>query len=265
MENAIIDINYFTLFTGYVIFLIPVGIFWYFKTGLVKPALFSVARMTIQLLLLGLYLEYIFKWNNTWVNLGWVFIMLIIAAYTVVKRSNLATKLFIIPVLLAIGISLLIIDTFFIGYIIRLDYFFEARYFIPITGILLGNCLKTNIIALNAYYTDLDREQTMYRYFLVNGGSRNQALTPFIREAIKKSFNPVIANMSVMGLIFLPGIMTGQILGGASPGIAIKYQIMIMLTIFTSSLLTVVITILLSNRFVFDDFSNLKDGVIKNR
>lgn len=78
---------------------------------------------------------------------------------------------------------------------------FSARYFIPIFGILMGNMLSSNVIALNTYYSGLKREQQLYRYLLGNGATKAEAQAPFIRQAIIKSFSPLIANISVMGLV----------------------------------------------------------------
>ena len=75
-----------------------------------------------------------------------------------------------------------------------------------------------------------------------------------MREALIKSFNPTIASMAVMGLVALPGTMTGQILGGSSPNVAIKYQIMLMITIFSSSLISVLLTLWAAKRRSFDSW-----------
>ena len=81
---------------------------------------------------------------------------------------------------------------------------------------------------------------------------------PFKKEALKNAFNPVIASVAIVGLISLPGMMTGQILGGSSPVIAVKYQIMLMITIFSSSIISVVLSIYFADKYVFDGFDNLK-------
>ena len=80
---------------------------------------------------------------------------------------------------------------------------------------------------------------------------------------MKIAFNPTIATTAIMGLISLPGMMTGQILGGSDPGVAVKYQIMLMITIFSSSILNVVLTIFLSNRFAFDAYDNLRKDIFR--
>ena len=124
--------------------------------------------------------------------------------------------------------------------------------------LILGNMLSANVIALNSFYGSLNRERQLYLYLLGNGASPSEALTPFMREALIKSFNPTIASMAVMGLIALPGTMTGQILGGSSPSVAIKYQIMLMITIFASSLISVLLTLWISRKKTFDKYGMTK-------
>lgn len=261
--NHVQDITYLNLALGYLLLIIPITIFWYYKTNLVKATLWASLRMTIQLLLVGFYLEYIFKLNNVWVNLLWVLVMLIITAFTIIKRSELSYKVFIFPIFTAVIVSVGIVEFYFLFIVIGLKNMLDVRYFIPITGMILGNCLSTNIISLNTFYKSLQKDVIHYRFMLANGATRNEALSPFIKEALKKSANPTIATIAVLGLISLPGMMTGQILGGSAPSVAIKYQIMIMITIITSTIITSFLTIYIANRYVIDDFNNLKSGINK--
>lgn len=258
------DISWIDLGIGYLLIIIPIVVFNYFGTRMVKSTLIAIGRMTIQLFLVGLYLQYIFDLNNVWVNLLWVTAMIVIASFTVIKRSGLNRKLFQVPILLSMLLSVLVIDIYFLGAVVKLDFLFDARYFIPITGMLIGNCLSNNIIALNTFYKNLNREQMQYRFAIANGATKSEALRSFVADALKKSLNPTIATTAVIGLISLPGMMTGQILGGSNPSVAIKYQIMIMITILVSSLITVILSILISNRFVFDSMDMpIKDIIIE--
>lgn len=261
--EKVIDINYFALFTGYALMLIPVLALWYYKTGLVKDTLIATARMTVQLLLVGLYLEYIFKLDNAFINIAWVILMSVIASYTIIRRSGLKLKLFFIPVLLSGIISIAVTDTYFLGFVIKLNNIFNARYFIPVTGMLLGNTIKNVVIAVNAFYRRIDEEENYYRWHLANGATKKEALMPFMRDALKVAFNPMIATTAIMGLISLPGMMTGQILGGSNPNVAVKYQIMLLITIFSSAVLNVVLTIFFSNKFAFDAYDNLKKNIFR--
>lgn len=259
------DINYLQLFSGYSLMIIPIIILWHYKTGLVKETIIAVIRMTIQLLLVGVYLEYIFKLNNALINVGWVLMMTIIATTTTVRRSGLKYKIFFFPIFLSTLVSIAVADTFFLGLVIRLNDIFDARYFIPITGMLLGNSLKHVIMALDAYYKRIDEEQNLYRWYLANGATPQEALQPFMRKALRRAFNPMIANTATMGLISLPGMMTGQILGGSDPNMAIKYQIMLMMSVFTTAVLNVALTITFSNRMAFDRFHNLKKEIFRSK
>jgi len=261
MKKEVLDISWALFAAGYLLMIIPLLIFRYYKTGLVKPTLWALVRMTIQLLLVGLYLEYIFKWDNPYINLLWVIIMTIVASYTVVKRTGLRLKLFFWPSLLATFLSIVLIDYYFLGFIIGLKNILTARYFIPITGMLLGNSLKNVIIALDAYYKRIDEENITYKWQLGDGATQSEALLPFISFALKRAFNPLIATTAIMGLISLPGMMTGQILGGSDPMIAVKYQIMILVVIFASTSLNVWLTIVFTNKISFDKWGNLKKEI----
>ncbi|MDZ7741737.1 MAG: ABC transporter permease [Bacteroidota bacterium] len=256
------DISWIDLSTGFILLLAPLLILWYYKTGLVLKTLLAAGRMTLQLFLVGLYLTYLFELNNVWVNIAWVLVMILVNTFTISDRSELKLRAFAIPVTLGTLIAIAIVDGFFLGLSLRLENIFEARYFIAITGMIMGNTIERNIIALNSFYKSLEREKLRYNFALSCGAKKSEALLPFFKDSLKRSFNPQLARMSIMGIIALPGMMTGQILGGSSPQIAIKYQIMLMLMIFIAGMLTVVITLNMANRFVFDKFGNLKTGKV---
>jgi putative ABC transport system permease protein len=94
---------------------------------------------------------------------------------------------------------------------------------------------------------------------LGNGATVQEAVAPFIKQALVRAFSPAIANMAVMGLVALPGTMIGQILGGSTPDVAIKYQMMIIVITISASMLSIAVTLYLVRRIAFD-----ADGCIKN-
>jgi putative ABC transport system permease protein len=128
---------------------------------------------------------------------------------------------------------------------------------------VLGNCLRSNVIGINAFYYSLHLNTGRYQFYLASGATRAEALRPFVGEALKKSANPTLATMATVGLVSLPGMMTGQILSGSSPLIAIKYQIMIMVAIFSGTVLSVYLGILFTNRFVFVETDMLDESILK--
>ena len=141
--------------------------------------------------------------------------------------------------------------------------FFESRYIIPISGMLLGNVLKGQIIFLNNFFTQIKDGEDSYFYLLSMGATKFEALREFYRRSIIASLQPDLANMATIGLVALPGMMTGQILAGASPFTAIKYQISIMLAIFCIRGLSLLLTTFVINKVAFDGFSRLKKDVFR--
>ena len=98
---------------------------------------------------------------------------------------------------------------------------------------------------------------------LMLGAARWEAVRPYFREAVKAAINPTIASMATMGLVSLPGMMTGQILGGSEPWLAVKHQIAIMICIFTSTTIASIINLKLSLNIAFNAFAVLKNEVIE--
>lgn len=263
--SAIVDIGIWKLALGFIMLIIPILFFLYYRIRIIRDVIIGILRMVLQLALVAVYLEWIFEINSAWINSAWVFIMILVGVMTTINRVKLNWRYFIIPFIIAGFSSVLIIDAFFLGVVLRLEYFFDARYFIPITGMVLGNALNHNIIGLSAYFKDLSEKSELYMFLLTNTNNPRLSLRPFVGEAVKQGLNPLIATMSVIGLITLPGMMTGQILGGSPPTIAIKYQIMIMLAIFVGCTINLFLSIIFSNRIVFDAYGKLKPEMFKRK
>ena len=255
---ATIDITYPSLCIGLLLLLIPIYYIWRYETKLLKGICIGTVRMVVQMLFIGVYLRYLFEWNNPFINLLWVFVMVYIASETAITRTRVRRSVLMMPLIVGFVVASVLIGLYFLGIVLKLNNVFSAQYFIPIMGILLGNMLTVNVIAVGTFYTGLQREQNLYYFLLGNGASRSEALQPFVRQAIVKSFSPTIANMAVMGLVSLPGTMIGQILGGSTPNVAIKYQIMIVVVTMSASMLSLMISISLSSKCAFDGYGRMK-------
>lgn len=260
----IIELSWVQLGIGFLIMLMPAFILWKYNTGLNKKLLIASARMVLQLIFVGYYLEYLFEYDNPWINSLWIMIMVVVADFATVDRSELKRKSsLLVPIFFATFLGIIIIDLFFLEFVIQLPKLLAAQYAIPITGMVLGNCLRSNVIGINAFYYSLDTNKERYQYYLSCGATRPEALKPFIGEALKKSANPTLASMATIGLVSLPGMMTGQILSGSSPMTAIKYQIMIMVAIFSGTILSVFLGIRFSNRYVFQKTDMMDESILK--
>lgn len=263
------DLSPLGLGIGMMLMVIPLYFLSLYKTKLVRSTMNGTIRMVVQLFLIGLYLRYLFYYDLWYVNLAWGLIMVGVATGTALQRTNMKLEVLLMPITVGFLSTALFVSIYFLALVLNvgrvadlgltLDTLFSARYFIPIFGILLGNMLGVNVVALNTYYEGIRRERQMFYYLLGNGATLWEATAPFIRGAIRKAFNPCIANMAVMGLVALPGTMIGQILGGSDPGVAIKYQMMIVVITFVASMLSLMITIALAMRRSFDKYGRMLD------
>ncbi|WP_028856515.1 ABC transporter permease [Psychrilyobacter atlanticus] len=235
----------------------------FFRINLLKKAATSIGRMILQLFLVGVYLEYIFKFNNWAVNFIYILIMVLVASLSTIDVVKLNYKKFILPLFGSIFLSWVTVYTLYQFIILHDINFFESRYIIPVSGMLLGNLLQGQIIFLNNFFTQIKDGEDSYFYLLSMGATKFEALREFYRRSIISSLQPSLANMATIGLVALPGMMTGQILAGASPFTAIKYQISIMLAIFCIRGLSLLFTTFAINKIAFDRFSRLKRDVFR--
>jgi putative ABC transport system permease protein len=223
----------------------------------------GILRMSIQLALVGIYLKTLFDLNHPWLNGLWILAMLIVADLTILRRAGLKARYFALATFTAVAASVLFSTAYLVILVIQPAHYYDARYIVPLAGMILGNCLQGNVIALERFYSELRRNENEYATFLMLGATRREAVRPYFRNAVKAALNPTIAGMATMGLVSLPGMMTGQILGGSEPWIAVKYQIAIMICIFSSSTLACIMNLKLGLKIAFNAFDVLREEVIK--
>lgn len=258
--SGAVDLSIFSMIMSGVLLAIPLIAVWYLRTGIIKNLLISTVRMAVQLVLIGFFLEYLFRLNNWLANTGWFIVMISIAVISVVKNSGLRLNHFAKPLLLAFLASNFFVVIYFNAFISNIDFIFDAKYMIAIGGMILGNSLRANVVGLGDFYKSLRKDEQIYFYNLSLGATKYEALLPFAKKSFVAAINPTIATMATMGIVSLPGMMTGQILGGSVPLVAIKYQIAIMIAILTSTVLSIGLSILFTVHSSF-----FKNGVLKKK
>jgi len=255
------DLSIPAMASMYVLMLVPLAVFVYLQLGIARETLLSLARMTVQLILVGLYLKYIFQLNDGFVSLLWVAVMLVVANLSILNKAGLKRRLFFWRSLTGVAGSTLFVSGWFILVAIRPEPVYDARYMVPIVGMILGNCLRSNVLSLERFYSGIRKNENEFMTYLMLGATLREAVRPYLRDAVKAAINPSVATMATMGIVSLPGMMTGQILGGALPMEAIKYQIGIMICIFTAMVVAALVNILLSLPIAFDNHQRLKPDV----
>ncbi len=260
----ILDMSNSGLACGYLLLLIPLGILMWTRVHLAGTLVVAMLRMTVQLLFVGLYLQVVFDLNLWWLNVLWLLIMTLVADVSVVNGSGLRLSRFAMPVFAALLAGVLIPLLFFVLAIVKPPDWFDARYFIPIAGMIMGNCLRADIVGLRGFYTSLRDSEKPYSLSLAQGATHSEAIAPYMREALEAALAPTLATMATIGLVALPGMMTGVILGGADPMTAIKYQIAIMIAIFTGTAIGVFLAIRLTIAASFNSYGVLRGEIFKS-
>ncbi|USD66279.1 ABC transporter permease [Vibrio sp. SCSIO 43136] len=247
MQQAI-DISWPLLLLFSFTLLIPIGIGTHYRLGINKDILIGALRMTLQLLCVGVYLEYLFTTDNMWLNLLWVALMIAIGASAILDKAKVPKTLLFIPVSIGLLLGLAPMILLLCWVVVKPTPMFGAQYVIPLCGMLLGNSLSGNIVALQNLFSAFEQRKPEYEAAISLGASIDFATLPFVRDAMQKALAPILASMATTGLVTLPGMMTGQILGGTSPLIAIKYQLVIMIAILVMMSLSIMTALRLSIR-----------------
>ena len=259
METLDIELPRMALLYG--LCLLPCLLLWLLGLRMNRDIGISIVRMSIQLALVGIYLKMLFELNQPWLNGLWILMMLVVADFSILRRAGLKARYFALATFTAIASSILFSTGYLVILVIQPTHYYDARYIVPLAGMILGNCLQGTVIALERFYSALRRNENEYTTFLMLGATRWEAVRPYFRDAVKAALNPTIAGMATMGLVSLPGMMTGQILGGSEPWLAVKYQIAIMICIFTGNAIAAVVNLKLSLNSAFNAFDVLKDEV----
>jgi len=214
-----------------------VVIFVLFKWSLgASNAIYALARMLSQLLLVGYFLAYIFESDSAWIVLGILSVMVFasswIALGTIKDKRLVLYKQTLVAITLGGGIIFIIITQ---G-VLQIDKWYSPQYTIPLAGMIFANSMNCVSLAVERLAAEIDRG-------VVYIEAR--------RIALQASLIPVTNSLFAVGLVALPGMMTGQILSGVSPLIASRYQIMVMCMIFAAAGISTVIFLILA-RPVFD-------------
>jgi putative ABC transport system permease protein len=256
-----VDISVLSLLLAFFLLAVPLVLSRFYRLGLVRPLFTSVARMSIQLFLVGLFLKYLFLWNSAFINLLWLAVMIVVAVFSAIRNSAMKPTKVLAPVFLSFSAATYVMVLYLNTFVVRLDNVFDARYLIVLGGMLLGNSLRGNIVGIDSFYRSIRKDTKRYLYVLSLGASRHEALLPYLRRSAQLALKPTLASMATMGIVALPGMMTGVILGGTRPEIAIKYQIVIMIAIVASTITSVVLTILMTLRVCFTKYGMLKTDI----
>lgn len=221
------------------------------KLRLERDLLWGSVRTFAQLLLVGYVLQFVFQLNNPYVIVALYVWMIFWAAWTIRGRVQERTVSIFAPTFLSMVISYMVVAVFVTGAIVQVKPWYTPQYFIPLGGMIVGNSMNAIAIALERLFSDLRKEREQIELAFCLGATYQEATSAILRDAIRAGMIPSINALMTVGLVSLPGMMTGQILAGANPTSAIKYQIIVMLMLVASTAIGAMIVVRVVQRLCF--------------
>lgn len=213
--------------------LIPLIFVWYFYnkwTNNKSEILISTLRMIIQLILIGYLLLYIFEVKNIFIGIFIITFMILISSWISLRNTMDKSFSHYSQIFISIAIAGLVNLIIIIGFVLDLETLYEPRYVIPIAGMIFANTMNALSLAIERFEKEIQRRVEYEKARAI---------------AFKACMIPQINALLAVGLVALPGMMTGQILSGVDPLIAVRYQIMIMTMIISSAGISTIIYFLL--------------------
>ncbi|AMG19523.1 hypothetical protein AST07_08545 [Staphylococcus saprophyticus] len=235
--------------------LFPIIVSYKEKLHIIKDLLIATVRAIIQLIILGFLLHFIFGVNQTWLLIVFVLVIIINASWNTISRASpvMHHVFWISFVAIFVGVALPLVGVVLTGAIE-----FKPNEVIPIAGMLGSN----GLIAINLAYQNLDREfvkeMSQIESKLALGANPKLSSKETIRNSVKTAIVPTIDSVKTYGIVSIPGMMTGLIIGGVEPLQAVKFQLMVVFIHTTATIMSALIATYLS----YKQFFNHRDQLI---
>jgi putative ABC transport system permease protein len=222
-----------------------------YKLKLEKDLAWGTVRTFAQLLLMGYVLTYIFQINNVALILLLFVSMVFWAAFTIRSRIKEKSVSFFLPTFVSMVISYTVVAIVVTAVIVQVKPWYTPQYFIPLGGMIMGNSMNAIAVALDRMFSDMKQRRDEIELTLCLGATYQEATGDIFRGSIRAGMIPSINALMTVGLVSLPGMMTGQILSGTDPLLAVKYQIIVMLMLVASTAIGSVIVVSVVRRRCF--------------
>lgn len=234
------------------------------RLGLLRSLLWGTLRTFLQLSLIGYALSHIFAIDHPLLIAALIAVMVLVAARTAVGRlKSVPFKPYGIAAL-SLGAGTYLVGTIVCWLLIGAERWWTARITIPIAGMILGNTLNGVSLSLERFVSEVRQAAPEVEQLLCLGYTPWESVRRQLRSAVRAGMTPTINALMIVGLVSLPGMMTGQILAGADPLSAVRYQIVVMMMISASVALGCLLLVGLSYRRCFTEDGALLPDLLQS-
>lgn len=241
--------TYTTLSLTLIFILIPLVLSKTLKLDLEKDTIIATIRSIIQLLAVGYVLKFVFD-TESYIYMFLMISLMILTATLNARKKGKAIK----GITWKIATTLIIVEVVTQGILLTFKIVpATAQYIIPISGMLIGNSMVLSILFLNRFTAEIESSRDQIELILSLGGTPKQATHSQLKNAIRASMIPTIESQKTIGLVQLPGMMSGQIIGGADPVQAVQFQLLIIFALLTTAALSSILVGFLSYPTLFNE------------
>ena len=265
MGKPYLELSYFQVALAALLILINGVISVLLKLDLERRLLLAAVCTVVQLLLVGLLLDWVFRLDRWDIVLAMMVSMTLIAGFSATRRTQVRYPGMWARSIAAIWAGSWLVAALALGVIVGVRPWYTPQYAIPFLGMILGNTLNGVSLGLDRLGSELVGNRDQVEALLALGATRWEAARRPIQQAVRTGLVPTINAMMVVGIVSLPGMMTGQLLAGTSPIEAVKYQIVIMFLIASGAALGTVFVVLLSFRKLFNKDHQFLDALLEER
>ncbi len=252
MDKGYYELSYYQVGLAALLILINGAISLLLKLGLERKLLLAAVCTVVQLLLIGLVLEWVFRVDHWYVVLAMMLVMTGVAGVSATQRAHLRYPGIWLSSIVSVWASSWLMASVALFVIVPVEPWYSPQHAIPLLGMILGNTLSGISLGLDRLGEELAGKRAQVEALLTLGATRWEAARRPIQQAVRTGMIPIINSMMVVGIVSLPGMMTGQLLAGVDPLQAVKYQIVIMFLIASGTALGTVGVVLLSYRRLFN-------------
>ncbi len=258
-NNGIVEIELWRFISAYIFVVLLLIIVKLRGIPREKQIVIATLRMTIQLVIAGYILTLLFENPHPFLIIMIILFMEAFAVHNIFKQVNHPIPKKLKKVILFSMLGGTITSLLYFSFVvINFTPWYEPRYVIPIAGMIIGNAMTGISLGVKSLLEGFHSNKERIEGALMLGATPKDAVKEYVNNSFDSAILPTINSMVGMGIVFLPGMMTGQILAGVSPLLAIKYQIVILLGILGSVALTVILFLYFGYRTFFNKEAQLQ-------
>ncbi|AKU96146.1 YbbM seven transmembrane helix protein [Labilithrix luteola] len=260
--TSYVEIPLWRMLVAVLLVALGIGISRLEKLSLEKDLGFGAIRAAVQLVAIGYALKLLFAAEHPVAVFFVVVVMWVVAGWTSTRRitHGPSSRVLFPYAFTSIGVGAFVALVPVFAFVVPPRPWFDARYVIPIGGMMLSSAMNVVAQVFERLFASARSEEATLEQYLALGATPKQAFAPYVKAALRAALIPTINGLVTVGLVALPGMMTGQIVSGTAPEQAVRYQVVIMYQLVAVAAMSGLCATAFARKLVFTDDGRLRNG-----